>query len=52
MDDDQDLLSHVADEFLQAIEKKDHRMMIDALKALLLHIEQEDSEQDSQEMES
>ena len=47
MDDDKDLLSQVADEFIQAIEKKDHGMMIDALKALIMHIQQEDQEPDS-----
>jgi hypothetical protein len=37
-----DLMDQVADEFLQAIEKKDKGLLRDALKALVLHINDED----------
>lgn len=43
---DDSLMDQVADEFLQAIEKKDKGLLRDALKALVLHIQDEDQEQD------
>lgn len=51
MDEDQELMSHVVDELMQAFEKKDKGLLMDALKALVLYIQDEDKEQD-EEMES
>jgi hypothetical protein len=51
VDEDAELISHVADEFMEAIEKKDKSLLLDALRALVLHIQDEDQEQDSQEEE-
>jgi hypothetical protein len=50
MNDENDLLDFVASEFLEGIEKKDKSMVIDALRALVLHIQDEDSEQDEKDM--
>ena len=46
-----DMLDAVASELLQAIEKKDKKMLADALTALVLHIQDEDREQDMKDME-
>lgn len=40
------MLDSVAQEMLQAIAKKDHKMMLEALTALVLHIQDMDQEQD------
>lgn len=40
------MLDSVAQEMLQAIEKKDHKMLLEALTALVLHIQDADKEQD------
>jgi len=39
------MLDAVADELLQAIEKKDKKLLCDALTALVLHIKDQDEEQ-------
>jgi len=44
-----DIMDHVADEFLQAIERKDKRLLREALSALVLHIQDEDKKQDEGE---
>lgn len=46
-----DLMDQVADELLQAIETKNKTMLRDALKALVLHIQDEDAEQDQESAE-
>jgi len=46
-----DMMSQCADEMLQAIEHKDKKMLMDALEALVLHIQSEDVKQDKQDME-
>lgn len=43
---DSDLMDGVAQELLSAIEKKDIRALREALEALVLHIQDEDQEQD------
>lgn len=45
--DDSELLDSAAAEFLEAFEKKDKQMLLDALTALVLHICDEDQEQDA-----
>jgi hypothetical protein len=47
--DDESLLNSVASELLDAIEKKNIKGLRDALKALVLHIQDEDKEQDQGE---
>ena|ERR1035437_6153178 len=47
--DDNDLIDQVAGELLQAIETKDKNLLIEALSALVLHIQDEDQESDSQD---
>lgn len=46
MNETDEILDAVADELLQAIEKKDKKMLLDALQALVLHIQDMDAEQD------
>ncbi len=41
-----ELMDQVAAEMLEAIEKKDKKMLLDALQALVLHIGDADQEQD------
>lgn len=41
-----DLLEQVAHELMEAIEKKDKALLIEALRALVLHIQDEDQKQD------
>jgi len=41
-----ELLSQVVDELMEAFEKKDKQLLMDALKALILHIQEEDKETD------
>ena len=43
-----DLSEHVAQEFLNAIDKKDHKSMLEAIKALISTIKEEDQEQDEE----
>lgn len=43
-----DLMDSVVDEFWQAIEKKDKALFKDALRALVLHIQDEDKSQDQE----
>lgn len=45
-----DLMDQVADELLTAFQTKDKKMLIEALRALILHIEDEDENQDSEGM--
>lgn len=49
-DDNRVMLEQCADEMLQAIESKDKSMLLDALSALVAHIQMQDQTQD-QEME-
>lgn len=51
MDELDQMLDHVAEEFLQAVEQKDKKMMLEALEALVLHIKDADEKQDELEME-
>ncbi len=44
-----ELIGHVVDEFMQAFEKKDRGLLMDALKALIYHIQDEDKRQDEME---
>lgn len=46
---DDQMLDAVADEFLQAIERKDKRALREALEALVLHIKDQDDKQDEAE---
>ncbi len=50
MDDDDMMMDQVCDEFMSAFEKKDKGLLKEALKALVLHIMDEDKEQDEGEM--
>lgn len=43
---DDDLMSQVCDELMQAFEKKDKSLLMEALKALIFHIQDEDQKQD------
>lgn len=45
-----DLISQVWDELMSAIENKDKNMGIEALRALVLHIQDEDRKQDQEDM--
>lgn len=45
-----ELMDQVAAELLEGIEKKDKKMVMDALQALVLHIQDNDQEQDQQPM--
>lgn len=47
--DQEAMLDAVADELLQAIEHKDKKMLRESLQALILHIQDEDQEQDQME---
>ncbi len=47
--EDDQLLDSVAQEMLDAIDRKDHKAMLDALTALVTYIQQEDQEQDQGE---
>lgn len=49
--DTDDLISMVADEMLEAIDKKDANLLVEAIKALIIHIQQEDLEQDAAQEE-
>lgn len=48
-DDMEQMLDQVADEFIQAIETKDKKMLVDALEALVCHIQDADEEQDKEQ---
>ncbi len=50
-DDMDQMLDSVAQEMLQAIEKKDHKMLLEALTALVLHIKDQDEAQDEMPMD-
>lgn len=41
-----DLMDSVAQEMLDAVEKKDHKLFIEALEALVRHIQDMDEESD------
>jgi len=45
-----DLMDSVAQEMLDAVDKKDHKLFIEALEALVRHIQEMDEEQDREEM--
>lgn len=47
-DDSSIMLDMVADEFLTAIERKDKKLLCDALRALVMHVQDEDREQDQE----
>lgn len=47
---DKDLMSQVWDELIQAIETKNKQMGMDALTALVLHIQDMDQQQDQEDM--
>jgi hypothetical protein len=44
-----ELIQHVASEFMEAFEKKDKALMLDALRALVLYIQDEDENEDENE---
>lgn len=46
VEDNNSLLDGIAQEMLDAIDRKDHMKMLDAIKALVLNIQDEDREQD------
>src|SRR5271170_3732870 len=46
-DDDGGLMDSVAGELLEGLEKKDKQMVLDALTALVLHIQDMDKDQDT-----
>jgi hypothetical protein len=51
MDDGmEEMMDEVAKELMSAIEKKDHKMLREALEALVLHIQDEDEKQDMEDM--
>lgn len=43
-----ELIEHVAGELMEAFEKKDKSLMMDALSALVLYIQDEDEKQDEE----
>lgn len=43
---DDSLIDHVSGEFLEAIEKKDKRLLREALRALIQYLQDEDEKQD------
>ena len=45
-------MDQVVDEFMEAFEKKDKHLLMEALTALVMHIQEMDEEQDEQGMES
>lgn len=47
--DDDGLIHQVVDEFMTAVERKDKSMMMEALRALILHIQHEDEKSDAAE---
>lgn len=47
----EELLNEVASELMEAIEKKDKKLLIDALTALVLHIQDMDKQQDEMDGE-
>jgi len=47
-DVDSDLIDMVTDEFFKAVETKDKALLKDALKALIMHIQDLDKEQDEE----
>lgn len=49
--DKKEMLEMVCKEMMDAIERKDHEMLLEALQALVLHIQDEDREQDMHDME-
>ena len=49
VDDDTELMDHVVDELMEAFEKKDKGLLMEALRALILHIQDEDQKQDEME---
>lgn len=52
MNDDQEMLSQVWDELFQSFDTKNKKLGMEALTALVLHIQEEDHEQDQEEMPS
>lgn len=51
MQDMDQMMDQVAHELMEGIEKKDSKMVMDALTALVLHIQDADQDQDSEMME-
>ena len=49
--EDTQLLDAIATEMLSAIEKKDHRMLLDCITALCMHLKAEDQVQDMKDEE-
>jgi hypothetical protein len=45
-DDSSQMLQAIGSEMMQAIETKDHGLLVEALKALISHIQSEDEDQD------
>lgn len=50
VEDDAQIMDMVVDELMEAFEKKDKALLMDALRALVLHIQDEDQEQDQGEI--
>ena len=49
MPEDTSMIEGVADELMKAFETKDKALMVDAMRALILHIQAEDEKQDQGE---
>jgi len=45
-----DLMPHIVDEFMKAFETKDKSLLMEALTALVLHIQDMDQEQDKESL--
>jgi len=45
-DEEFDMLDAIAEDLIMAVERKDKRMLKEALEALVMHIQEEDEEQD------
>ena len=51
MSSDEELMHHVIDELFQAFDTKDKKLGMDALRALVLYIKDEDQKQETEQME-
>ena len=50
VDENDDLMPHIVDEFMKAFETKDKSLLMEALTALVLHIQDMDQEQDKESL--
>lgn len=49
--ENEQLIDSVAQEMLDAIDKKDHKLMLEALSALIMYIQEQDLKQDKEDIE-